>query len=240
MRPPARFIGGLLAIAIVAAACGSDDPVATIPADADAILAASAQVMGEVDTVQFAMIHSGAPVYIDPADVVAFEEAEGQFVAPAAAQAVLQVSAVGLSVQIGAFAIDGQTCLSNFLTGVYEPAPAGYTFDPAVLFDPELGWRPLLSDGMSDVEFVGEEEVAGRDVYRIRGLAAAEQVETVTAGLVRGQDVVLDLWIDQETGHVLAAEFAADYRGEETQWRLTFSDYGADMTVDPPETCGGS
>jgi lipoprotein LprG len=195
--------------------------------------------MGSVDTVRFGMLHSGAPVYIDPANVVSFKEADGRFVAPASADAILTVGAVGLTVQIGAVAIDGETCLSNFITGEFEPAPAGYTFDPATLFDPDLGWRPLLTDGLTDVVFVGEDEVADRPVYHLSGLAAQDRVELITAGLVRGQDVVLELWIDRETGHVLAAEFDAEYRGEATNWRLTFGEYGEDMNVSAPESCDG-
>lgn len=241
MRLFLRSFGVPVAVIIVAGACSSNGSTAeTIPPDTTSIVDTAATAMGEVDTVRFGMIHSGAPVYIDPADIVAFQEADGQFVSPSSAQAVLKVSAVGLTVEIGAFAIDGETCLSNFITGVYEPAPAGYTFDPAILFDPDLGWRPLLSSGLSDVELIGTEEVEGVAAYHLRGQAAMEQVAVVTAGLVTGQDVTLDLWTDQKTGHVVAAEFAANYRGEETNWRLTFADYGAEVTVSPPESCDGA
>jgi lipoprotein LprG len=160
-------------------------------------------------------------------------------VAPTSADAILTVGAVGLTVEIGAVAINGETCLSNFITGEFEPAPAGYTFDPATLFDPDLGWRPLLADGLSDIEWVGADEVDGQRVYHLRGLADQERVTLITAGIVRGQDVVLELWVNQETGQVVAAEFDADYRGEATQWRLTFRDYGEEMTVTAPESCNG-
>ncbi len=239
MRLHPRLAIGLISLAIVAATCSNETSAETIPPDATSVLAAAATAMGEVETVRFGMLHSGAPVYIDPADVVSFKEADGRFVAPTSADALLTIGAVGLTVEIGAVAIDGETCLSNFITGEFEPAPAGYTFDPATLFDPDLGWRPLLATGLSDIEWVGAEEVDGRAVYHLRGLADRERVELITAGIVQGQDVILDVWIDQETGQVVVAEFDADYRGDATHWRLTFRDYGEEMTVIAPESCNG-
>lgn len=239
MRFHSPFAVGLVCLVVASVACSKESTAETLPPDAATVLAASADAMGEVETVRFGMIHSGAPVYIDPADVVAFKEADGRFEAPTSADALLTVSAFGLTVEIGAVAIDGQTCLSNIITGELEPAPAGYTFDPATLFDPDLGWRPLLAEGLSQVEWVGSDEVDGRATYHLRGLADQERVELITAGIVRGQDVILDLWIDQQTAYVLAAEFDADYRGEATQWRLTFRDYGKDVTVSAPESCDG-
>jgi lipoprotein LprG len=239
MRFYPQFVVGLVGFVMLAGACSSDSSAETIPPDTSTVLNASAEAMGEVETVRFGMLHSGAPVYIDPADIVSFKEADGRFVAPTSADAILTVGAVGLTVEIGAVAIDGETCLSNFITGEFEPAPAGYTFDPATLFDPDLGWRPLLADGLRDVEWVGPDEVDGRQVYQLRGLANQDRVTLITAGIVRGQDVILDLWIDQESGHVVAAEFDAAYRGEATHWRLTFRDYGEEMTVTAPASCNG-
>jgi len=240
MRFLSQFAVAAISLAVLSASCSAaSSPTSTIPSDIDGVLAASAAAMGNVDTVRFGMLHSGAPVYIDPADVVSFQEADGRFVAPTSADALLTVSALGLTVEIGAVAIDGKTCLSNFITGQLEPAPAGYTFDPATLFDPDLGWRPLLAAGLSDVEWIGTEELEDRPTYHLRGLADQERVELITAGIVRGQDVILDLWIDQETAFVLAAEFDADYRGQETAWRLTFRDYGEAMQVTAPESCNG-
>ena len=46
----------------------------------------------------------------------------------------------------------------------------------------------------------------------IRGVAPAAQMEIISAGLVRDQDVTIDFWIHPVTGLVTAAEFTTTYR----------------------------
>lgn len=52
---------------------------------------------------------------------------------------------------------------------------------------------PLLA-GLTDVTLVGLEERDG-ERYHVRGTATAEQMKTITAGLVGNQDVEIDFWI---------------------------------------------
>lgn len=219
------------------AACGGNESGPTIPPDVDSILAAAADTMGSVDTVAFSIERGGAPIYIDPLEALEFVSAEGRFAAPSSADALLVVAVGDIRAQVGAVAIEGETWLTNPITGDWEPAPEGYSFDPAALFDPELGWRPLLADDLTDPTLVGLEERGDRTLYHVRGLAPEERISLVTAGLV-GQDVTLDLWLVPEDGAVAAAEFVTVYRGEESDWTLTFTDYGADIEIEIPDFDG--
>lgn len=225
----------LLAFAVlVVAACSNGSSGSTLPADVEAILEASAKAMGEIDTVRFAIERGGAPVYIDPNDTLAFVSAEGRFAAPSSADALVQIAVGGLTTQIGAVAIEGTTWLSNPITGEFSPAPENYTFDPATLFDPDTGWRPLLAEDVREVELVGLEQRGEQAVYHLRGVAGQQRVAVITAGLVTGQDVTIDVWIDATTGEVAEVSFTALYRGEESTWDLVFTDYGAEVQIDPP------
>jgi hypothetical protein len=215
-------------------ACGGGASDPTMPPDLDAILTASATTMGTVESVRFAIERGGAPVYIDPLETLEFVSAEGRFAAPSSADAVLVVAVGDLRARAGAVAIEGETWLTNPITGNWEPAPEGYSFDPAALFDPALGWRPLLAEDLSDATLVGLEDRDNRSLYHVRGLAPAERISLVTAGLV-GQDVTLDLWLDPVDGAVIEAEFVTTYRGEESDWRLGFSGYGEDIEVQVPD-----
>jgi lipoprotein LprG len=190
--------------------------------------------MGSVETVSFSIERGGAPIYIDPLDALEFVSAEGRFAAPSSAEAVLVVAVGDLRAQVGAVAIEGETWLTNPITGNWEPAPEGYSFDPAALFDPELGWRPLLADDLADAVLVGLEERDDRSLYHVQGLAPEERISLVTAGLV-GQDVTLDLWLDPADGAVVEARFVTVYRGEESDWKLAFTDYGADIEIEIPD-----
>lgn len=237
MRRP--WATGLLAAAVLAGGCSGGSSDSTLPPDAAEILSAAADAMGAIDTVRFTIERGGAPVYIDPADLLAFVSAEGRYAAPGSAEAVVVIDVGGVSTQIGAVAIEGDTWLSNPITGAWEPAPAAYTFDPATLFDPAVGWRPLLAEGLSGVELVNDDPSDDGGRYHVRGLAAQARVAVITAGMVSSQSPVIDLWIDAETGEVTDVSFPTTYRGEISDWALEFFDYGDDVEITPPDLPDG-
>lgn len=243
-RRPARAAVGALALAavLVIAACGSSgdsEPTApTIPADATSIVAASATAMGATESVRFELRRTGAPVYIDQLEQLALNSVVGQFTVPGSAQAVLEVEVNGgLISELGAIALDDEIWLSNPITGTFEPLPAGIDLDPSLFFDPQGGWQPLM-EGLTEVELVGTEQRDGADRYHITATAPADRVETITAGLVRDQDVGIEFWIQPVTGHVRSVEFTTSVDGDDVEWRLDLSDYGEDFDIQPPEGIG--
>lgn len=237
-----RRLTPVFVLAIVSSACSSGTdattttiPTSTIPPDVQTILDVSAEAMGSIDSVQFTISRAGALVSIDSAGTLVFDSAEGRYGTPGAADALVTIDVNDIKVRVGAIAIDGSTYLTNPITGRWEPVPDAYEFDPAALFDPEVGWRPLLAEGYDDVTLVGTEERSGVTTYHLTGNAREERVEAITAGLVSNQDVVLDLWIDTATGEVREVEFSASSTNGESFWTLTFFDYGADVTIEPPD-----
>lgn len=236
----------LLGAALVAVlvACGGSEPppedaTTQLPTDITALLATAAEAMGTVDTVRFEIERGGVPVYIDTTDTLEFKEAVGRFVAPQAADAVVKVGVSGLNVNIGAIAIDGTVWLSNPITGDWEQAPSSYAFDPTTLFSPDVGWRPLLSGELAGATLVGSEEADGVARYHVTGTAPEERIETITANLVTGQDVEVDIWLDTATGHVLEVEFDAKTSAGVSSWVLRFFDYGDDIEIVPPDELSG-
>lgn len=239
-----RRLMPMIVFAIVATACSSggeaattttEAPPVTIPADVDAILAASAEAMGAIESVRFTIGRGGALVSIDSAGTLVFDFAEGRYGAPGAADALVTIDVNDIKIRVGAIAIEGSTYLTNPITGQWEPVPDAYEFDPAALFDPEVGWRPLLAGGYSDVTLLGTEDREGITTYHLTGTAQEDRVEAITAGLVANQDVELELWIDASTGEVREVAFAATSSNGQSFWTLTFSDYGADVTIEPPD-----
>ena len=190
--------------------------------------------MGDVDTVRFSIERGGAPIYIDPLDTLEFVSAEGRFEGPSSADAVVVVAIGDLRAQVGAIAIEGDTWITNPITGDWEATPEGYAFDPATLFDPDVGWRPLLASDLSDTQLIGLEERDGEELYAVRGLAPEERISVITAGLV-SQEVTLFLWLDPVDGAVREAEFTTLYRGEESDWSLRFFDYGEPLEITVPD-----
>ncbi|MGA9596493.1 MAG: LppX_LprAFG lipoprotein [Acidimicrobiia bacterium] len=226
----------LVAATLFASSCGGAAPATTLPPEPGPVLDAAAQAMGTIDYVRFKIERSGAPVYIDPLDTLNFKLAEGQFAAPSSADAVVTLAVGNINAQIGAIAINGQTWLTNPISGDWEEAPAGYEFDPATLFDPEEGWRPLLAEGLSDVVWIGAEDHNGAPRYHIRATADEDRVALILAGLIDKQPVELDMWIDPETGYVREAELPTVFEGQTTDWLIEFSEFGKPVEITPPDT----
>lgn len=228
-----------VAFGALTAACSSTEATTTTaPPSAAELLEVSAATMGSVDTVQFSIARGGEPVYIDTQGFLEFVSATGRFAAPGAAEALVTVSALGLSTEVGAVVIEGDTWLTNPITGNWEPTPPGYTFDPATLFDPQIGFRAMLQEGIPTVEDLGEEIVDETALRHVRFTASGERVEVVTAGMVLGADVAIDVWIEPNSGELRRAKFPTTIGTNPTEWDLTFFDYGADITITPPDLEG--
>lgn len=210
-----------------------DGAVADPDARATEIVNGAAEAMAGVDSVEFRLERSGAPIFIDEFERIALNSLRGQFSVPGKAQAQLEVTVNdNLATRLGAIAIDDEVWISNPVTGDFETLPAGYDIDPSKFFDPEGGWQPLLAN-LENVTLAGVDDRGG-DRYHITGTAPAAQVTDITVGLVRGQDVTVDLWIHPDTKLVTAAEFQTTIDGSTSNWQLELDHYGETFRIEPP------
>jgi lipoprotein LprG len=210
-----------------------DGAVADPNAQATEIVDAAAEAMASVTSVEFRVDRTGAPIFIDEFERIALNSLRGQFSVPGKAQAELEVTVNdNLATRLGAVAVDDEVWISNPVTGDFETLPAGYDIDPSKFFDPEGGWQPLLAN-LQDVTLVGVDDRGG-DRYHITGTAPAAQVTDITVGLVRGQDVAVDMWIHPDTKLVTAAEFQTTIDGSTSDWQLELGSYGESFTIEPP------
>lgn len=229
------WLSGLMVLSLLVSCGGGEDlggeKMAT---DADVLQAATAEAMGAVTSVRFELDRTGAPVFIDQVESISLDTLEGRFQSPGSADAILKVTVNGsLGTKLGAVAIGDEVWLSNPVTGKFETLPPGFDLDPSLFFDPKDGWQPLI-EGLRDVEFVAEEDREGT-TYHLTATALAENMEAITAGLVRGQDVDLDLWIQPVTGDVRAIEFSTEFDGAVSEWVLELREYGEEFEIVPPE-----
>ena len=229
----------LFAIVMLLAACSGSDGATdvTIAPDLPVLLATAADTMGSVDSVHFTFRLEGAPIFIDDADLVSFQDAEGRFVGPDLADALVTVKAAGVATQIGAVAFEGETYLTNPFTGGWEPTPPNFGFNPATLFDPNEGWRPLFDGGLNNVTYQGLEDIDGQTVYHIRGIGDAARIKVITATLV-DEDTELDIWLSPIDASVVRVEFDTTLDGAVTSWQLNLDQYGETFTINRPDIEG--
>jgi lipoprotein LprG len=187
--------------------------------------------MGEVESVAFDLVRTGAPVNIG--GVLEFVSLSGRFTVPDTADALVTVRVGGITTELGAVAVGGEVWLSNPVSGEFEPLPEGFDVDPSTFFDPVDGWRPLLED-LQDAEVVGTDD----DGIHVRGVAPAARMTTVTGGLVDEGDIPVDLWIDPDTSLVTAGRFTTGDAPDTSEWALELHDYGETFDIQPPDTGG--
>ncbi len=233
--------------AVVAAGCSSSDAgdEGAGERSADEIVAASALAMAEVETAAFTIEQSGSGIFIDEAKTLAFQGADGRFARPSSADALVMVEAFGLTTEVGAIAIDGEIWFTNPLTGTWAGAPEGLAFDPAMVFDAESGFPALLGEAAGDVVLVDgdgvetEGEPGPEGSVHLKTTATAERVSVLTAGLAT-EETEIELWIDPVTDLVAEARFDLSTDDGVSSWRMTITDYGAEVTIEAPEVGSAS
>jgi hypothetical protein len=213
-----------LALALLATACG--DAPSTPAADPAALVAGAVSAMEAVSSAHFEMTRSGAPITVEG---LIFDRAVGRYAAPAAAEAVLSMHARDVAVQLGTISMDEHTWITDPITGRWHELRLGSGFNPAVLFDPAVGWVALLND-LRGVAVEGR----GGDTHHLAATIPAARVEAITAGLAAAQEVALDMWLDASTLHIVRLEFSTDGADGRSDWVIVMSDFGAPVQIDPP------
>jgi len=213
----------VLIVAVLAAACTRPAPGVLDAAD---LIAGGVSAMQDVATARFEMTRSGAPVAVQG---LVFDSARGRYAAPASADAILRMRAGDLAVELGTVSVAQRTWLTNPLTGRWEELRPGTGFNPAVLFDSDDGWVALLHD-------LGELEVVtpGGATHHLAGRVPAARVEILTAGLVPGQAVRIDLWLDAAAGHIRRLGFSTMGDAGRSDWVIVLSDFDAPVQIQPP------
>ncbi|MGI9608720.1 MAG: LppX_LprAFG lipoprotein [Acidimicrobiia bacterium] len=240
-----RFVALLIAIVLVAAACDDDEattttalpttptalPTTTTVLTVEEILTDAAETMQAVETLRYEIRLTGAPITLLGVEL---RSAVGQYLAPESSQAILEAAIGGLTIELATIAIGETSWLTNPLTGAWDEYTGSRAFNPAMIFDPELGWKPLLTTDLTDASYAGE-----RGSYIVTGTAAGARVEGLTVGLVESQPVAMRLEIDRESSHVTRMEFDTTGETGVTNWVLELSEFDEPVSINSPGADGG-
>lgn len=214
-----------LALALSLMACGGSS-AAELPLD-EALSTAGNQ-FDALQSVRFDITVEGVPVYFDDDGTLSATSADGQYLAPESFQAVVDVTAFGLSTQLGAISVGADRWITNPVTGAWALLPFGTGFNPLVLFDPDDGVGATVRRlDATLVEFDGR--------YHVRGKVGGPTVKVLTAGLVEEGELDVDLFIDGDSLQIVELSF--DVEGTEgiSEWTIEFSEFDKPVTIDPPE-----
>jgi hypothetical protein len=220
---------------LILAACRATP---TPPPPATEILEQSAQAMSALRSAHFVIARAGAPAYVDATQLFVFRRAEGDFVAPDSARATVRVIGPALVTEVSVVAIGDQYWETNPLSGEWVNY-SGFGYNPASLFNADSGLAALMQNDLSDVSWVGLEELEdlpGERLFHLTASAPGQAVLAMTANLVGRGPVLFDWWIEPETYHVLRLRVTEPETdpADPTVWLIDFDRFDADLTIDPP------
>jgi lipoprotein LprG len=184
---------------------------------------------------------SGKPVLVDSSLPFAISSIVGDLKRPDGVLATLKASSGSGVNEIKSVSLAGKQYITNPITLAWQCLPPGTAFDAAILFDPSKGFEHLLQRQYRDVALLGNEELAGKPSYHLRGTLAGQALREISGGLLGAGDVKADLWADAATkraSQLVLVDGATD-AANPTTWTIVFSDYekALDVRAPPGATC---
>ena len=126
---------------------------------------------------------------------------------------------------------------TNLLTGDWQYLPGGLGFNPAVLFDPQIGFQPILEADPSGLRYLGQAELAempGMKLYHLSGQLRGERIYQMSYGMIGPEALDLEMWIAPADFALQRILISDPNQGEATLWQVDFWDFGQAAAVEPP------
>ena len=210
---------------------------------ADELVQLTAERMKDSEGFQFTIERDGAPAFLDPGETLSFRRAQGAFAAPDRALATVRVIGPGIITDVDVISVAEVQWQTNVVTGAWEELPPNWGFNPAVLFDDDIGIQAVLLADLSEVTLAEPEnlvESEGPDalLYSVTAVASGENIYQMSGFLIGPEQVTLQLWIVPETFElvrIVVREPEPSHEDGESIWQVDISHYDEIIDVQPPE-----
>jgi lipoprotein LprG len=196
--------------------------------------------MSQLAGFHFAITHSGPAAYLDPDNIISLVRVDGDFAAPDKAQATVLVRLSGFVTKVDVISVANVQWQTNPLTGQWEELPPDWGFNPAVLFDADIGLQAILAADMSDLVLAGKEKLEdGPDgeLYALTGVVAGDRLFQMSGGLIGPAAAEAQLWVMPETFElvrVILTEPTASEDAAPSVWQVDFANYNQEIEIEPP------
>lgn len=225
------FIALLALVTAALAACSSgpsDDTCQVEPAEE--VLAQSRAAMREVERFQFSLTHPEGATAVGGGLTV--RRADGAVIGSERLQLEAEADFGRLFVRVEAIVIDGQTWMTNPLTGNWgeiepEESPFGF-LDPPVVVANILG-------EVSEVCYFESDQ--SDDSTVITGKVASEALAPLVGAVAPGSVLDVRLTFDSETSRLTVSRIAGKLQDEDEESfvrLIELSGFGSNITIEPP------
>lgn len=204
------------------------------------IVTLSAERMSGLEGFEFTIERSGESAFLDIDETISFRRASGKFQYPDKVVASVRVIAPGLVTEVEIISIEGTQWETNLLTNEWQVSDPKYSFNPAVLFDPDTGLQAVLQSDLEGIELLGFEEleeVPGLPLISISAIMRGAQAYYLTYGMIDPELLAVNLWIDPRTydlHRVVIIDPMDDGEVEDTVWQIDFWNFGEVFEITPP------
>jgi lipoprotein LprG len=200
----------------------------------------TAQRMGQLAGFHFAITHSGPPAYLDPDNIISLVRADGDFAAPDKAQATVLARLTGFVTKVDVISVAAVQWQTNPLTGKWEELPPNWGFNPAVLFDAEIGLQAILAADTSELVLAGREKLENgpdAELYALTGKVAGDRLFQMSGGLIGSAAAEAQLWVMPETFELVRVTLTEPATSAEESpgiWQVDFANYDQVVEIEPP------
>ena len=200
----------------------------------------SANRMEKVSSFEFEILRDGAPAYLDISETLVLRKMTGVFAAPESATAEVKVilTETGVSVSIDIVSI-GETQYETLpFASNWTELPPGQGFNPAELFDVEIGLRHILENDILEMKVLEASEIEslpGRNLYTISGILDGTNLSAMTYQLIDSDPINFKVWIDPDTFDLHQMEMI-EHQGTDNErtWMINFWNFNNPITIEPP------
>ena len=229
-----KLLFALLLAGFLLTACGPNIPQIP-PAE---VITRAGEAMLQAPSFHFKIDLSGKSVVLNRVTQLSLRSAEGDFARPDRMGVHLKVLLAVAAAELDMIALGNEQYVTNVLTQKWEVLPPEFGFNPAVMFDPQVGLEQLLLKvGLENAHWISVEPLDGKNVYHVQGSISGERLQGMSGGLIGKGPVDVDLWIDPDTSLPHKAVIVDKDSDPEkpTTWTMTFSSYGKEVNITAPQ-----
>jgi len=191
----------------------------------------------KVNALHFTLAVEGQ-VFLDTARTERLTAADGDLIRPDRVSLTARVSVSSINAQLKFIQVADMAYLTNILTGRWQVAPAGLSYDPRVVFDPQNGVSAIMGQ-VNTWSLVEMTKVNGTETQHLRGFVPTTAANVLVSNSLRGDYIDVDAYIEGKNGDVvkliLAEQPAAITDGTPaSKWTLDLSKQNETLKIDAP------
>ena len=215
----------------------SQQPTATpmpspTPVDPKAELRRTVERLLALESVSFVLEQTVGATTLSPG--IEMNRAYGTVIVPGKFDVTVEAEVANLYVELGMASIDGVSYMTNPITGQWAVVPAESIPINLLTLGSTLAG---VVEAVQWPELLGKSALDGVDVYHIRGSILSEDLLELVPGADEGYPVMLEMWMEQQSGTLLKATITGQVTDDDVPDALrvlTLDNINQPATIEPP------